>query len=160
MSQRAGSIRRMFATVIDLIIFLIAWWLISILVEPPLRARIQTEWRADYVLSLIMFALWLLYSSLEMIVAATPGKMLLGLRIDQADGEVAPASMLLMRWSTKQLPCILLIFQRITFSPFLGAFASLMNLILWIGCLQMLDEDRRSWLDWWARTAVIRVAAH
>ena len=156
MSQRAGSIRRILATVIDLVIFLIAWWLISILVEPPLRARIQTEWRADYVLSLITPALWLLYSSLEMIVAATPGKMLLGLRIARMDGEVAPASMLLMRWSTKQFPYILLIFQLITFSPFLRAFANLMNLILWIGCLQMLNEDRRSWLDLWAHTAVIR----
>src|SRR5256885_1653023 len=104
MSQRAGSIRRMFATVIDLMIFLIAWWLISILVEPPLRARIQIEWRADYVLSLIMFALWLLYSSLETIVAATPGKMLLGLRIDQAGGEGAPASMVLIRWFNQQIP--------------------------------------------------------
>ncbi len=160
MSQRARPIRRILATLIDLLIFWIAAALISILVEPPLRARIQTEWRADYVLSLIVMALWLLYSSLEMIVAATPGKMLLGLRIARADGEVAPASMLLMRWSTKQLPCILVIFQRITFSPFLGAFASLMNLILWIGCLQMLDEDRRSWLDWWARTAVIRAGAN
>jgi uncharacterized RDD family membrane protein YckC len=160
MSNRANPIRRILATIIDLVIFLIASRLISILVEPPLRARIQTEWRADYVLSLIMFALLLLYSSLEMIVAATPGKMLLGLRIARADGESAPTSMLLMRWSTKQFPYILAIFQLITFSPFLGAFANLMNLILWIGCLQMLDEDRRSWLDWWARTAVIRVAAH
>ncbi len=160
MAQRARPIRRILATVVDLLIFWIASWLISILVEPPLRARIQTEWRADYVLSLIMLALWLLYSSLEMIVAATPGKMLLGVRIARMDGEVAPASMLLMRWSTKQFPYILSIFQLITFSPFLGAFANLMNLILWIGCLQMLDEDRRSWLDWWARTAVIRVGAH
>jgi len=160
MAQRARPIRRILATVVDLLIFWIASWLISILVEPPLRAWIQTEWRADYVLSLIMLALWLLYSSLEMIVAATPGKMLLGVRIARMDGEVAPASMLLMRWSTKQFPYILSIFQLITFSPFLGAFANLMNLILWIGCLQMLDEDRRSWLDWWARTAVIRVGAH
>src|SRR6266568_4590312 len=155
MAQRARPIRRILATVVDLLIFWIASWLISILVEPPLRAWIQTEWRADYVLSLIMLALWLLYSSLEMIVAATPGKMLLGVRIARMDGEVAPASMLLMRWSTKQFPYILSIFQLITFSPFLGAFANLMNLILWIGCLQMLDEDRRSWLDWWARPAVI-----
>jgi len=156
MSQRAHPIRRILASIIDLVIFWIATLVIAVLVEPPLRARIQTEWRADYVLRLITIALWLLYSSLEMITAATPGKLLLGLRIARADGEAASTSMLLMRWSTKQLPCILTIFQLITFSPFLGAFASLMNGILWIGCLQMLDEDRRSWLDWWARTAVVR----
>lgn len=156
MRERANAIRRILASVIDLVIFWIAAWLISILVEPPLRARIQTEWRADYVLSLITLALWLLYSSLEMIVAATPGKLVLGLRIARVDGKPAPASMLAMRWSTKQFPYILAIFQLITFSAFLGAFANLMNLILWLGCLQMLDEDRRSWLDWWASTAVIR----
>jgi uncharacterized RDD family membrane protein YckC len=156
MTQRASPIRRILASLIDFLIFWIAAWLISILIEPPLRARIQTEWRADYVLSLIMIALWLLYTSLEMIAAATPGKIFLSLRIAQADGTEAPTSMLVMRWSSKQLPYILMVFQMLTFSDFLGAAASLTNGIVWIGCLQMLDEDRRSWLDQWAHTAVIR----
>jgi len=141
---------------IDLVIFWIAAGLISVLIGPPLRARIQTEWRAEYVLSLITIGLWLLYSSLEMIVAATPGKIFLDLRIARVDGAEAPASMLAMRWSAKQLPYILMVFHILTFSHFLGAMASLTNGIVWIGCLQMLDEDRRSWLDLWAHTAVIR----
>jgi uncharacterized RDD family membrane protein YckC len=155
MSQRASPIRRILASLIDFFIFWIAAWSISLLIEPPLRARIQTEWRADYVLSLIMLALWLLYTSLEMIAAATPGKIFLRLRITQVDGTEAPTSMLVMRWSSKQLPYILMVFQMLTFSDFLGAVASLTNGIVWIGCLQMLDEDRRSWLDQWAHTAVI-----
>jgi uncharacterized RDD family membrane protein YckC len=156
MAERARPIRRILASLIDLVIFLIAAWLISVLVEPPLRARIQTEWRADYLLSLITIVLWLLYSSLEMIVAATPGKIFLNLRITRLDGIQAPTSILLMRWSTKQLPHILMVFQMLTFSGLLGWMANLINLILWIGCFQMLDEDRRSWLDQWAHTAVIR----
>jgi uncharacterized RDD family membrane protein YckC len=156
MAQRSSPIRRILASLIDFAIFWIAAWLISILIEPPLRARIQTEWRADYVLGLIMIMLWLLYSSLEMIVAATPGKIFLSLRITRVDGIEAPTSILVMRWSTKQLPQILAVFQMLTFSNFLGSIASLMNGILWIGCLQMLDEDRRSWLDQWAHTAVMR----
>ncbi|HEV8377753.1 MAG TPA: RDD family protein, partial [Tepidisphaeraceae bacterium] len=128
-------------------------------IEPPLRARIQTEWRADYVLSLIMIMLWLLYSSLEMIVAATPGKILLDLRIARVDGVDAPRSTLVMRWSTKQLPAILMVFQMLTFSDFLAALSSLTNFIVCIGCLQMLDENRLSWLDQWAHTAVIRERA-
>jgi uncharacterized RDD family membrane protein YckC len=146
----------MLASIIDLGIFLMAAWLISMLIEPALRARIQTEWRADYVLNIIMIALWLLYSSLEMIVAATPGKMFLSLRIVGVDGIEAPTSLLVMRWSSKHLPYILMVFQMLTFSDFLAAMASLTNGILWIGCLQMLDEDRRSWLDMWAHTAVIK----
>src|SRR5689334_15342988 len=102
MSQRARPIRRILASVIDLVIFGIATWLISILIAPPLRARIQTEWRADYVLSLITLALWLLYSSLEIITAATPGKIFLNLRIAQVDGAEAPTATLVLRWSTKQ----------------------------------------------------------
>ena len=156
MSQRANPIRRILASLIDVAILLAAMWAIAILVEPPLRARIQTEWRADYVLRIIMVMLWLLYSSLEMIVAATPGKLLLNLRIVRADGMRAPTSMLLMRWSSKQLPYILKLFQLLTFNGFLGAMANLTGGILWIGCLQMLDEDRRSWLDQWAHTAVVR----
>src|SRR2546421_8327673 len=91
MSQRAGSIRRMFATVIDLIIFLIAWWLISILVEPPLRARIQTEWRAGFVVWLIMFALWLLFFKPGTSVAAAPGEGVVGRGIGPAGGGGGPA---------------------------------------------------------------------
>jgi len=147
MSERARPIRRILASVIDLVIFWIAAGLISVLIGPPLRARIQTEWRAEYVLSLITMGLWLLYSSLEMIVAATPGKIFLDLRIARVDGAEAPTSMLAMRWSAKQLPYILMVFHILTFSDFLGAMASLTNGIVWIGCLQMLDEDRRSWLD-------------
>jgi uncharacterized RDD family membrane protein YckC len=159
MSERAHPIRRILTSVIDLVIFWIAAGLISFLIGPPLRVRIQTEWRADYVLGLITIGLWLLYSSLEMIVAATPGKMFLDLRIARVDGREAPTSMLVMRWSAKQLPYILMVFQMLTFSDFLGAMASLTNGIVWIGCLQMLDEDRRSWLDLWAHTAVIREKA-
>jgi len=156
MTNRAGPIRRILASIIDLVIFWIAAGLISVLIDPPLRARIQTEWRADYVLSIITIVLWLLYSSPEMIVAATPGKIFLNLRITRVDGAEAPTSTLVMRWSAKQLPYILAVFQMLTFSDFLGALASLTNGIVWIGCLQMLDEDRRSWLDQWAHTAVIR----
>jgi uncharacterized RDD family membrane protein YckC len=156
MAERAGPVRRILASVIDLVIFWIAAYLISILIEPPLRARIQTQWRADYVLSLIMTMLWLLYTSLEMIVAATPGKIFLDLRIARSDGAEAPTSMLLMRWSTKQLPAILSVFHLLTLSDNLAALSSLTNLIVCVGCLQMLDEDRRSWLDQWAHTAVVR----
>ena|SRR5437660_9780500 len=94
-----------------------------------------------------------------MIVAATPGKIFLNLRIACADGAEALASMLVMRWSTKQFSAILLVFRLITFSDFLAALASLTNLIVWVGCLQMLDEDRRSWLDKWPHTAVIKERA-
>jgi len=156
MSQRAGPIRRMLASVIDLGIFLMAAWLISMLIEPALRARIQTEWRADYVLNIIMIALWLLYSSLEMIVAATPVTLFLSLRIVGVDGNEAPTSQLVMRWSSKQMPFILMLFAMLTFSDLLGSLANLTIMILSIGCLQMLDEDRRSWLDMWAHTAVIK----
>jgi uncharacterized RDD family membrane protein YckC len=154
MSQRANPIRRILATLIDFTIFWIAAWCIALLIEPPLRSRIQT--RAEYVLSLIMIGLWLLYTSLEMIAAATPGKLFLGLRIVRSDGSEAPAAVLVMRWSSKQLPSILTLFGLLTFNAFLGWTANLTTMILWVGCLQMLDEDRRSWLDMWAHTAVIK----
>src|SRR6185503_19363748 len=104
MPQRANPIRRILATLIDFVIFYTAAWLISLLIEPALRARIQTEWRSDYLLNIIMLSLLLLYSSLEMIVAATPGKILLKLRIVRVDGAQASTSMLVLRWLTKQLP--------------------------------------------------------
>jgi len=156
MPQRANPIRRILATLIDFVIFYTAAWLISLLIEPALRARIQTEWRADYLLNIIMLSLLLLYSSLEMIVAATPGKILLKLRIVRVDGAQASTSMLVLRWLTKQLPYILGVFELLMVNQVLGLMASFMNTILWIGCLRMLDEDRRSWLDEWAHTAVIR----
>jgi hypothetical protein len=38
----------------------------------------------------------------------------------------------------------------------LSALAGFMNGIILVGCLQALDEDKRTWHDEWARTAVFR----
>src|SRR5258706_8497234 len=101
MSQRAGSIRRILATVIDLVIFLIAWWLISILVEPPLRARIQTEWRGALFVWLISPPPLLLFTRPEVVRATATGKRLLGRRIGRVCLDSAPASLCLHGSSAK-----------------------------------------------------------
>jgi uncharacterized RDD family membrane protein YckC len=157
MTRRVGALWRGLAFGIDALVFLGVQFLVWAVVEEPLAARFGVD-RAEILSALIVVVLWLLYTLLEIFVAATPGKILLGLAIVQADGQKAPRSVLAFRWSAKQLPWILFLTYGLNLNPGIYWLAGFMNGIIWIGCLQMLDEDKRSWLDQWARTAVIKEA--
>jgi uncharacterized RDD family membrane protein YckC len=87
-------------------------------------------------------------------LAATPGKLALGMRIGNAAGTPAGGWMLALRWSTKQFGYLLALVCLITRDPVSYILSRYMNTIVLVGCLQALDEDRRAWHDEWAGTAV------
>jgi uncharacterized RDD family membrane protein YckC len=111
---------------------------------------------ADNLWAALMYAAWLAYSSFELWTPATPGKMVFRLRVSNNDGTPADFWRRFLRWSTKWCWLALTILFLLTqWSPFyvLGSFISG---IVTIGCFFAANEDRLTWLDEWAHTAVCR----
>ena len=110
----------------------------------------------EYVAGILMNAGFLGYTTVEVLKAATPGKMMLGLVIARPDGGQADRWTLTLRWSTKQAPLLLNLIYFVTLNVFSGFLAGIMSYVVLIGCLQALDEHKQTWHDEWSGTAVVR----
>src|SRR5688572_4228720 len=100
MNNRTSAARRIVAAVVDLL-FLWIGGSVGSYVAVSFFADHLEPWQAEAWQGIVMACFWLLYGSFEVITAASPGKMILGLRIANADGSKAPRSVLMLRWSTK-----------------------------------------------------------
>jgi uncharacterized RDD family membrane protein YckC len=101
-----------------------------------------------------MCVLWLLYSSTEFLFAGTPGRLLLGQRIARQNGFRPDKWMLFLRWSTKQAPVIVGMIELLLPNVAFSILRSLLQGMLMVGLLAILNDDRLSWHDQWAGTAV------
>ena len=114
----------------------------------------------------VMFCVLLAYSLCDVFLAATPGKLLLGLRISNDDGTPASLSQRVIRWSIKYAWIVpYVIFLAIMFTsrantPASEAFHWIGRLALGLtaaGFLLALRPNRQSACDLAAHTAVFRV---
>jgi len=97
---------------------------------------------------------WLAYSFTEVLFSATPGKMLLGLRIGTQSAARASRWMLFDRWSTKNYPFIVLFLYAAVPHPCLAILGGFMRTVILVGCIPAMNDDRLAWHDEWSRTAV------
>ena len=111
-------------------------------------------WPVEYLAPVAASGLFLGYTAFEIFKAATPGKMILGLVIATPRGARADRWTLALRWSTKQAPMMLLFVHNVTLDPASRYLAGLLNFAILAGCLQALDEFKRTWHDEWSGTAV------
>lgn len=154
--ERAGFWHRGLAAGLDLIACAIAAVAGGIAAWVALPSAGVSDGVADRVAGAAVIAIALAYTSTEVWLAGTPGKLLLGLRIATSAGPVAAKWTLALRWSAKHFGLFLLLLHAITQSLVFEYLAGFMNVIVLIGCLQALDEYRRTWHDEWAGTAVWR----
>ncbi len=108
--------------------------------------------------NLLITPLALAYWSMEIFKAASPGTMILKLRITNGDGTDALRSRLTMRWLTKNSPLLWSFFASLLKIPALELVSSINNLLVFISCLMVLRESKLAWHDEWAGTAVFRPA--
>ena len=101
-----------------------------------------------------VYAVWLAYTSMEIWFAATPGKMPFRLRVSNADGSPADFWRLFLRWSTKWSWLFLSVLFLLTDWPPVYLLAGFISLVVVIGCFFAANDDRLTWHDRWARTAV------
>ena len=98
-------------------------------------ALILTKVGGERVGPFLGAAVFLGYSSLEIFKAATPGKSLLKLKIQNDDGSEASRDVLFKRWAIKQVPSAL----RLVASAFLLiSLNAIAGLVGWVGVLALI----------------------
>lgn len=103
-------------------------------------------------LPVVMF----LYFLLEAFVGASLGKMILGLKIANADGTKAKPSTLLTRYVIKQSGPILTLLALLLSLSFLKTLGNIASLGVFIGCFVVLAEKKQAFQDMIAKTAVFK----
>jgi len=98
-------------------------------------ALILTRVGGDQVGPFLGAAVVLGYSTLEIFKAATPGKSLLKLKIQNEDGSDASRDVLFKRWTIKQVPNALRVVAGIFMLISLNAIAALVG---WVGVLALI----------------------
>ena len=103
-----------------------------------------------YITNILM----LIYFSLEILIGASIGKLLLGIQIAREDGKKASYLTLLARYSLKEAPIFLSTLHLITKIAVLDPLSTLTNLAIIIGCFFVLAVKRQAFHDMIAKTAV------
>jgi len=153
---RAGFFRRAIALAIDLLF--VAVILLAVLVAQFVSGRLENGPKVQRVAGGILACVVLLYSSTEVLLAATPGKMMLGMRIGSSLGFPADGWIRFLRWSTKQGPWILMGVYAVLPHPVFWFVGGYMNLFILCGVLAAANDDHLAWHDQWAGSAVWNVA--
>jgi uncharacterized RDD family membrane protein YckC len=98
--------------------------------------------------------LTLAYFLIEGFTGYTLGKLMLGIRIGNADGTQAPVSRLLLRWAVKNNSFLLRVLAVATGVRLLATLGSLGGLVYFIGCFLALGASKQALHDRICDTAV------
>ena len=99
-----------------------------------------------------------LYSLIEAFTGASPGKMLLKLKVGTADGRRGTLRLYVTRWAIKYSGTLLGLLGAIPGLHVLGLLAPAAGVIVFVGCFLALGDRRQALQDLGASTAVFRKA--
>ncbi|HEV8304429.1 MAG TPA: RDD family protein [Gemmatimonadales bacterium] len=94
------------------------------------------------------------YFLIEGFTGYTVGKLILGIRVANADGTQAPVSTLLARWALKNINFVLTVVALLTGIEFIRVLGNLGGLVIFVGCFLVLGMSRQALHDRIANTAV------
>lgn len=103
-------------------------------------------------LPVVMF----LYFLVEAFTGASLGKMILGLKIGNADGTQAELKTFLVRYAIKQSGSLLALLGALTGLGFFGTLGTIASLAIFVGCFFVLAEKKQAFQDMIANTAVFK----
>jgi hypothetical protein len=157
--NRAGFFLRFAAALLDGLFCVVPTAVVVGILEYYFWSHLQWPRRAvDYVGQTILYFVILCYFLTEVVSARSPGKRLLRLKITRSDGSDADGWALSSRWLTKFGPWVVYLIAVLTLWPSpLMALAGFMQLVIFVGCLAVLGEQKRSFHDRWSGTAVRRL---
>ena len=123
------------------------------------NAALITEITENFALEnmgtfILIYALNLVYYFLEVLNGATPGKMIVGIRIANADRTAGSTKVLLNRYLVKHSDTILNLLATITFISILDLLSFIAMVAIFIGCFFVLGDQRQALHDMIAKTAV------
>jgi uncharacterized RDD family membrane protein YckC len=99
-----------------------------------------------------------LYSLIEAFTGASPGKMLLKLKVGTSDGRRGSPALYVRRWAIKYSGSVLGLLGVIPGLHVLGLLAPAAGLVIFVGCFVALGDRRQALHDLGASTAVYRRA--
>ena len=99
-----------------------------------------------------------LYSLVEAFTGASPGKMVLKLKIGLEDGRNAPVSTYVARWAVKYAGTLIGLVALLPGLHLLGTVGSLAGFVIFIGCFLVLGDKKQALHDMAAKTAVFNKA--
>ena len=99
-----------------------------------------------------------LYSLIEAFTGASPGKMVLKLKIGFEDGRHAPVSTYVARWAVKYAGTLIGLVALMPGLHLLGTLGSLASFVIFIGCFLVLGDKHQALHDMAAKTAVFNKA--
>jgi uncharacterized RDD family membrane protein YckC len=99
-----------------------------------------------------------LYSLIEAFTGASPGKMVLKLKVGTADGRRASAALYARRWGIKYSGTLLGMLGAVPGLHALGLLAPAAGLVVFVGCFLVLGDRRQALHDLGAATAVFRTS--
>jgi len=163
--DRQGFGIRLAALLIDIVALIILGLIISLIFGYGFYVSYGYGGRATglgyrFVTTLISLAYW----STEIFRAASPGKMLLGLKIASETGAGATQNQLVMRWGLKNSGQLIGLLATIIgavipiFGLIISVLAALAALAIFVGCFLTLGAQRQALHDMLAHTAVYRLA--
>lgn len=119
--------------------------------EPMIKALdVMNRWAAAAGIVSVIYAL------AEILLARTPGKLLLGLRIAREDGRPATLGRLALRFVIKQSGGLLMLAGMLAGTYLLTRIAIAPSLAIVVGFFFVLAARRQSLHDWVSKTAVYR----
>jgi uncharacterized RDD family membrane protein YckC len=99
-----------------------------------------------------------LYSLIEALTGASPGKMALGLKVGFEDGRQASVAVYARRWAIKYSGTLLGLLGAVPGFHVVGLLAPVAGLVVFVGCFLVLGDRRQALHDVAAKTAVFRRA--
>jgi uncharacterized RDD family membrane protein YckC len=101
--------------------------------------------------------MYLLYFSLEIIVGASLGKLIVGIQVANQDGKPAKLTQLIIRYLLKYSVVFVMILTTIFYqSTILSVLQNLLSLALIVGCFFTLSQNKMAFQDMLAKTAVFK----
>jgi uncharacterized RDD family membrane protein YckC len=98
------------------------------------------------------------YSLIEAVTGASPGKRILGLQVGTDHGHRGSTPLYLKRWAIKFSGPLLGLLGAIPGLHLLGMLAPAAGLVIFVGCFLVLGDKRQALHDLGAATAVFRKA--
>jgi uncharacterized RDD family membrane protein YckC len=99
-----------------------------------------------------------LYSLIEAFTGASPGKMLLRIKVGTADGRRGSPALYVKRWAIKYSGTLLGLLGALPGLHAVSLLAPAAGLVIFVGCFLALGEKRQALHDLGAATAVFRKA--
>lgn len=127
----------------------------SIMGNQEEMAMIQKQFMNDFIFNFyFLYLLTLVYYSLEILVGASIGKMILGIQIGRADRRTADSMPLILRYLIKNLASFISIIFLATQIQALNTVSVLFSVAVLVGFFFVLGRKRQAFHDMFAKTAI------